>query len=491
MRTGVKLLGGLMVVAMWCATERANALTTSWNVGAGSWTNNASWTSNTPTGGDVANVDTGGTATIDTDGATCTNLTLGSGSAKTGTVNMTAGTLTVGNNATLGLSGGLGIFNQSGGTNIATVYLMLGKGTGGTGYYQLSGGLVRASPLYVGWGGYGQFDISGGTLLVQGGTSMHLGTGSIGLFVQSNGLVNASAGISIGDSGATGTYLLVNGTLLSQNNTWLGAGGVARVRMTGGSWIVYGQDMYVGYNSRCVFEAVAGTLMLSNTWYKTLHVGSSGDGALYLGDSNSTAVVTNVPQASFGGSLSVRDTAGAVGLVRGWGQVGFMGTLLNNGQIIADGYGTARDLDMSLFGKFGAVTPVAVTNSIENTSSNGWFAVSKGRLMLPPLAVSSNAGTVAYTWGESVTDTNLDLVNSACLTLNNPSSGSITGALLAVDRTDGPETPAGATFIGWGRSRAAGSPPRLLRCATMTRPRRRRESRNRTSLACATRDRAG
>jgi hypothetical protein len=88
-----------------------------------------------------------------------------------------------------------------------------------------------------------------------------------------------------------------------------------------------------------------------------------------------------------------------------------------------------RTFDLSRFGQTTA-NPM-ITNTTDNTGSNGWFAINQGRLLLPAIAVA--AGSSATNWGESIADTSLDLVNSARLSFTGATAGNLTGTLYAVD----------------------------------------------------------
>lgn len=183
--------------------------------------------------------------------------------------------------------------------------------------------------------------------------------------------------------------------------------------------------------------------MTSNTATRVFTIGSTGgSGTLFLGDENTTGVISN-RLSYFGtytwrdGSMTVRGDASSRGTLRGWGNVALRLKLVNNGRVIADGYGDAdRTLNLSWFG---ADPGGGVFNDIENTTSNGWFAVGEGRLLLPAVAVAANAGTVSYNWGEDTTDTAIDLVNSVRLSFENAVAFALSGALLAEDRTEVPE----------------------------------------------------
>ena len=75
-----------------------------------------------------------------------------------------------------------------------------------------------------------------------------------------------------------------------------------------------------------------------------------------------------------------------------------------------------------LYNDFSSLSSVA-NDHWNDSTSNGWFAVSRGKLILPPVTVANPC-----LWGESGAH---DLVNSVRLAL--AGSGSITGALLAAD----------------------------------------------------------
>ena len=73
--------------------------------------------------------------------------------------------------------------------------------------------------------------------------------------------------------------------------------------------------------------------------------------------------------------LIVRANIEADGLLRGWGNVGTGGELVNNGQIIADGFDHLRTLNLSSFS--------SVNNTIDNAlgGQNGWYVQRGGRKM--------------------------------------------------------------------------------------------------------------
>jgi hypothetical protein len=157
-------------------------------------------------------------------------------------------------------------------------------------------------------------------------------------------------------------------------------------------------------------------------------------------------------EAQAGTNLAVRAKESGSGVFRGWGSVALTGVVVNNGQIIADGYGGDHTLDLS--------TAAGVTNTIENPTlggTNGWFARNGGAVQLPALKIA--AGTNAYSWGEDPSDALPDLVNSVRLVVRDAAApGTIDISLLSLDRADVPTLPTGHHFIGVWKFDAHGMP---------------------------------
>ena len=135
--------------------------------------------------------------------------------------------------------------------------------------------------------------------------------------------------------------------------------------------------------------------------------------------------------AASGNSLIVRGGPNAAGVLRGWGTVQG-GALLNNGKIIADGEGVARDLDLRYYY---ATTNLSQTTVRDNT---GWYAVNKGRMLFREF--TQGAGNFDFCAGDREVNWNLYAANSARVTLNGMQAGQIKPSLLAPDHPDAPET---------------------------------------------------
>ena len=175
-----------------------------------------------------------------------------------------------------------------------------------------------------------------------------------------------------------------------------------------------------GSSSKGTFDVAGGCVVASNILVAT---GSSSAGKITVGENS---VVSNVFQLQIGsygtgtGQLEMRggtmlfnigqganntviwlnpnrDTA--YGTISGWGKLAFTdpiamvknmnsenpgafegpGGITHYGPIIADGEGQMRDLDCGRLG----VLPYQTTDANNNGSTNGWYAMNKGRLKLP------------------------------------------------------------------------------------------------------------
>jgi len=133
-----------------------------------------------------------------------------------------------------------------------------------------------------------------------------------------------------------------------------------------------------------------------------------------------------------GGTLTIPNANTRIfqwGKFAGYGTVSSSGRELNNsGRVVADGYDMDRDFDLSSYGS----VVNAYSNGTERTGC-GWYAVNKGKLVLPGIPVAAGDSTVYV--GESG---NLDLVNAVQVDFEGVSAGggTLAAALLATNRTD-------------------------------------------------------
>jgi len=213
-----------------------------WTAGTGDWFNAGNWSGRVPNSGLAALIDNGGTAQIISgSNAATAGIYLGKNAGDSGSLLLSAGTLTGGDE--VGFNG-TGYITQTGGTNDAGSFLELGVNAGSTGSYTLSAGTLSAGEI-IGNSGEGTFAQSGGTntyatgqfdlgeypkgngtYLLSGGTlengpvfggEIHVGLQGTGTFVQTGGMLFFVAYLEVaygyGGANAQGTYLLSGGTI--------------------------------------------------------------------------------------------------------------------------------------------------------------------------------------------------------------------------------------------------------------------------------------
>jgi hypothetical protein len=278
---------------------------------------------------------------------------------------------------------------------------------------------------------------------------------SNGRFTQNAGTVNVFYGASDGGifmiKAAEGTnyyselpgktswgeYILNSGSLNVSSQSYVGDKGKATFIQTGGTFttpflaIGDSNSSALGDSSDVAYYNMTGGV---------LHVDSSiqigrkdyARGVFNLGDADSTGTIEG------NGSLYIRmgnrdwSTAHEDCIFQGWGQVNMTGNLMNAGKVIADSRSNSevqadRDLDMSSF----YYTSCEYYDRIQNA---GWFAVNRGRLLLPAVPVDSGSHTLK--WGDDPNIPYPALVNSVVMNFNNVNGGTITASLLARDRSD-------------------------------------------------------
>jgi hypothetical protein len=240
-------------------------------------------------------------------------------------------------------------------------------------------------------------------------------------------------------NGSEGLYDFRGGHL-SANSETVAESAIATFKQVNGSNTTNSATIGAGKQSDGTYKLLGGNWSFPRA--ANSHVGlviaDSGTGALALGDASGTGHITETG-AGAPVSAIIRATPHGAGRIYGYGSIGLHGELEQNGVVIADGYGKPRDLNLSSFS--------SIDNTIDNApgGNNGYFARHGGRLLLPPVDITSGLSTV--TWGENANDSQLDLINSARLTftgVDHPGQHSI--ALYAPDRADVPAAPAGVQF---------------------------------------------
>jgi len=303
--------------------------------------------------------------------------------------------------------------------------LSVGKSAGGVGSVTINAGTCgQMRTLKIGVGGNGTMTVKGGTVSVSRGTTIGLSAGSLGILTINGGSISATG---------------------SNHNRW-GVSGEARIDVGNGT-LKQNASTEIGETAtgKCtIYLREGGTITGENT---STYLGDAGEGCVFMrggtwGKTGNTA-----------SSFIVRRTSGGYGLVTGWGTfvLGKNMTLNNNGLFIADGKDDEgvveeRTLDYHLTDYTGS----SFANSIENDSTNGWYAVNKGLLSIRVLASVAVGDSGTYTWGEAAADDQIDLVNSARVTFANITTAvsAFTGKLYASDRSDVPALPGGKTPVG-------------------------------------------
>ena len=256
------------------------------------------------------------------------SLVLGQNVGSSGEYNLSGGTLsssfTFGAVAIVGQYG-TGVFNQSGGTNTASLYY-LGLNVGGGGTYNLTGGNLNAG-LSAGEAGMGVFRNSGGTHNVNGNLALGIRSTGVGVyellsggnlvnpfttiigmdgdgrFIQSGG-THSAANLRVGQRAGTGRYDLSDGTLTVAGDTVvggkLGSAAIGTFNQSGGT-LTTAQDTAIGYLGTGTFNQTGG-MHTTGSLVLGREAGSAGSYDL-SGASSSLAVSENTTVGNMGAGV--------------------------------------------------------------------------------------------------------------------------------------------------------------------------------------------
>jgi hypothetical protein len=277
------------------------------------------------------------------------DFTIGSGGTIPATLNLSAGTLAVGNFEFIG-RGSSATFNQTGGVNDPT-YMHIGENAGVVGAYNLVSGAVNdTGDLRIGVSGIGSFVQSGGTNSIVGSNVFNtygLGIGDsassagtytllagvlsvsndefigrvgTGTFNQTNGAHTIGGSLYLGGStigsGGTGSYFLSGGTLNVQNTEYVGYAGIGQLTQTGGSNSANALTVSANAGSSGTVNLSGGFLTTPATLNNGTinHTGGSaslgivtGSGSLFIGNTSGAAVKMNVTSFSQA-AVTIRNT---------------------------------------------------------------------------------------------------------------------------------------------------------------------------------------
>ena len=422
------------------------------------------------TNGFTTNLGTGGTGFLGVSGGTVnsSNFNIGTTGTGVGALSIGPGGVLNANALVIG-NGGVANVTLTGGT-LGTLgggpSINLGKASNAT--LTMSGGSISGfSTFVVGDTASGVVNLSGGTASAAGLTLGNTSTGS-GSYTFSGGvmaggtnptIIVGKAGTGVLNYGVSGSTGFTASGVVTKFVVGNDATGVGTLNFTASSGVSVPAGMTVGLAGRGAVNQGAipltlgqGTLLIADqtgstgtytisggslnllTTSAVLTVGNGGNGSLYIASDPATNTLFSAGTTA---GIVVRNSVSGSGLLSGYGKTGQVGTLTNNGQVVANGGGIDTNvLNLTSFTNNGGSQSVA--NTIENTTNNGWYATNHGKLQLA--TVRMTAGSTGANWGEAAGDTQIDLVNSVHTTMTNFTVfGAFAGldvALLSQDRDE-------------------------------------------------------
>lgn len=316
-----------------------------------------------------------------------------------------------------------------------------------------NGGSLDAYEVSVGFNaaGYGVLTMLGGTL--KASHDLFIGNQGIGVLTNWNGAIRpygGCQGITIAEqAGSKGTYVMLGGSVSltesgGQRNLFVGKYGEGRAEIhtditvpylkIGGSTDV--TSRYTAYSATTTTVTQAVSIGGYAVWVSE-QVGTiqlPGCGELVL----SNAVLSSLAELSTT-NFWIGRYDGAFGVLRGCGKVhgaqwnsNTLRIGLGNGQIIGDGFGEQRTLDMN--------TVVALYNERANPDdgTNGIYAVNKGAVKFPRVWFSAADASGSIGGDPKATPS---LVNSVGYSVRGVqgvtgAGHDLRGGLYAADRTD-------------------------------------------------------
>ena len=318
------------------------------------------------------------------------------------------------------------------------------------------------------------------TLGTNNGDSGFLSVGASGVFAQTAGdtstqiIGNNGAGTltQIGGSSITFQRGFNLGQLATGNGTWNQTGGTVTTGNFASIIGDAGRGLYLQTGGTANLQGITvGSAVASSGTYsltgpgilnvgtnRIATIGSSGTGAFLISSGTVNSGGTN-------GTIVVRANAAGTGTIQGNGTFFYTSDqgvvlLTNNGKVIADGDGISNTTLLFRSSGFSNQTQQLTANTIENTTDNGYYAQNKGQITLGRVSAGLNGlGAKVMTFGESVGDTTIDLVNSTRYTFT-ANSTNLTAdlSLLSDDRTGLVAAPTNVDFVGvWNLTLTGGS----------------------------------
>lgn len=284
-----------------------------------------------------------------------------------------------------------------------------------------------------------------------------------------SGIITNAGTMSVFDifPGVYGTGVLVNkGNLTVERKLTIGryAGSRGHVILESGSMLTKlsggSAPVYVGFADRSTgtLECYADWALVGSDRFLVAH-GTNSTGRLVIGEGVIVGPMASLALGEMPGSRGVLELRGGTisvkgisdghtilmgmdgdtttGSILGWGTISRHSSTLRIrffGQVIADGEGIERDLNMAMIKTVGASN----VENLNGCGTNGWFAVNKGRLIYP--RAQNCSGSSHPTIGDYPNRTSPTVMNSFRYTINTKPDGTYYNfaELYAPDRTDIP-----------------------------------------------------
>ena len=373
--------------------------------------------------GEIVVGDDGGTGLLRVVGGT-----LGSGAGTTGELR-------------IGSDGGIGTLVMTAGQINSAGEINVGRGASATGSVNITGGSLNVGDFKVGRGtGTGSVTLGAtGSVSVSNVAGLNLGFegGSNGTFTQSGGTLNLNGGhFQIGEGG-TGTYNITAGTVSNVGWFHVGSGGgsvgVMNVGLSNPAGVVSGNQLYVGNN------AATGTVTVTSGTLRIEDFGEVGRGG-GTGTLNVAGPDARVVVAAAGG-----DPFFNVGVSNGHGTVNITGGgqfhTTNTWFTLGAGNGTTGDATVSGLGSKLTSKGLIV----------GWNGLTTGTLNISDNAVVENSARELSVGRDHNNTTGIINIDSGG-TLNNTGTDAFVGhnGIGIMNMTGGAFNESNTTVFGAG-----------------------------------------
>jgi len=351
-----------------------------------------------------------------------------------GLATLESGSLYSASNLYVSSQGGVGVMTNNGATvEAGSLFVANNVAPACSVLVQNGGSLNLRSNVIVGEAGQGMAVLNGGSLDITENFYIGNVSGGIGIVTNAGAVITTSSFYVGCQAGAFGRLIHIGGTLAAKGDyLQIGRsnGGIGDCEMNApfsATIMIIGTGLaptIPGTGTVTVAENAVGTVK------EFLRV---NNGDLFMRGGRIHLQNVGNPNRT---NLYVRTGEDRRGLIRGWGYIGYTNEnitlrMINNGQIIADGEGEERELDLNMIAVVNNDIPVAFTDT------NGWYAVNKGCVRFPRTLQTFTPG-VTYCWGDLYSKEVPELVNSVGFTFTTSVNAVIRGGFYAADRSDIP-----------------------------------------------------